>query len=407
MKKYLPRILKGIFILLVVLSVLLLLFINGHLASLAEFLYPGSAPWVHVGLLSVEALAFLWIWRALFGRRRHLLLMAQTTPEERDRFASELSRRLRANSLIRENGLGAEYPPGQDEDAFREHALALLDAKADEEIRRNARRIFLATALSQNGKLDALIMFVSLCRMVWRVSAIYNQNPHPREVASLYGAVVTSAFLALSIEELDIPMEITVGFGEAFHAMAPAGLTASIPFAGKALQTFTASAIDGAANCYLGLRAGIITRNAYAYGGRRAERPSRATVYREAGALLMDMSQTLMSGLASTLADGLAGAAGYAGKKTVQAGKDVVGGLGRVGSGIGASAGRLATETASAVQNAGGRIAAETAGAVHSAGGGLAKMGKSAGSAAGAAAGKAASAAAGFFRLPFRRKNSD
>lgn len=396
MKKNSPRILKFFLIALGLLTILFLLFINSNLAALADMIHPGSALWAHVALLTTEALALAWFWRALFGRRRHLLLVDNATPEDRQRFAKELARRMRYNPLIRQAGLDAEFQSGQDEEVFLDRSLLLLDAKANEEIRQNARRIFLATALSQNGKLDALIMFVSLCRLVWRVSAIYNQRPHPREVVSLYGAVISSAFLALSIEELDIPTEITVGFGEAFHAMAPAGLTASIPFAGKALQTFTASAIDGAANCYLGLRAGIITRNAYAYGARQADMPPRAAVYREAGALLLDMSQTLMNGLAATLADGLTGAAGYAGKKTVQAGKDMVDGIGKVGSGIGASAGRLAAETVSAVQHTRG---------------GLARMGKNAGSAVGTAVGKTAGAinktaraVAGLFRLPFTRK---
>ncbi len=405
MKENFPRILKYILVAFGVLTGLLLLFINSNLASLADSLYSGSAPWAHLVLLAVEGLVVIRFWRALFGRQRHLLLMNADTPEERQRFARELARRMRENSLIRQAGIEAAVPAGQDgENEFLDRCMALLNAKADEEIRQNARRIFLATALSQNGKLDALIMFVSLCRLVWRVSAIYNQRPHPREILSVFRVVITSAFLSLSIEELDIPTEITVGFGEAFHAMAPAGLTASIPFAGKALQTFTASTIDGAANCYLGLRAGIITRNAYAYGARQSGLPPRAAVYREAGALLLDMSHTLVNGLASTLADGLAGAAGYAGKKTVQAGKDMVGG-------IGASAGRLATGTANAVQSTGSglaRISKDTGSGLlqisRDTGNRLVGVGKSTGHAVGSVAGKAASAAAGLLRRPFSRK---
>lgn len=397
MKKDRPRIVKYVLVVFGLLTFLLLLFINSNLAALAEMLRPGTALWTHAVLFAAEALALAWFWRALFGRRRHLLLVDNATEEERRVFSRELARRMRYNPLIKQAGLDAEFQSGQDEEAFLDRCMLLLETRANEEIRQNARRIFLASALSQNGKLDALIVFVSLCRLVWRVSAIYNQRPHPREIVSLYGAVITSAFLALSIEELDIPTEIAVGFGKAFHAMAPAGLTASIPFAGKALQTFTASAVDGAANCYLGLRAGIITRNAYAYGARQSDsRPSRAAVYKEAGALLLDMSHTLMNGLAATLAGGLAGAAGYAGKKTARAGKDVVDGISKVGSDLGASAGRLASETVSTVQSAGS---------------GLMGAGRNTGAAVGSAVGKvgsavdkAASAAAGLLRLPFARK---
>ena len=337
MKDLTPRLVKYVFFALAVLAGLLIHFVNGNLAALAELVRPGSALAAHLVLLAVEAVALLWFWKGVFGGRRHLLLVEASTPEEERAFAEELTRRMKNNPLIMEAGI---VPEGKQDPEYLPRCIAHLNARADEEIQQNARRIFLATALSQNGRLDALIVFVCLCRLILRVSRIYNQRPHPREIASLYAAVATTTFLALSIEELDITTEITVGFGEAFHAMAPAGLTASIPFAGKALQTFTASTIDGAANCYLALRAGIITRNAYAYGACKALRPSRAQVFREAGAQLLDMSHGFVDRIAATLATSLAGVARSAGAKTVQAGKDIVESIGRVGFGMG----RPATE---------------------------------------------------------------
>ena len=339
-----PRVLKYMLLGFSVLAALIVLFINRNVAALAEWLLPGSEAWAHIILLAVEVLALIWFWRGLFGGHRHLLLMNSATAEEKRLFAEELARRLHKNPLIRQEGIFRADT--ETEEAYIDRCLAFLKTRADEEIEQNARRIFLATALTQNGRLDALIVFVSLCRLVWRVSTIYNQRPHPREIASLYWAVVSSTFLALSIEEMDIATEITVGFGEAFHAMAPAGMTASIPFAGKALQTFTASTIDGAANCYLALRTGIIARNAYAYGAKQEERPSRANVFKEAGSVLYRMSGSLVERIAGAVADNVADAARYAGEKTVQAGKDFVGG-------IGSSAGKLATGTVSAVQGTG------------------------------------------------------
>lgn len=322
------RILKYAFAAFAVLFAVLVLFINRNVASLADMIFPGSLLWAHIGLLLAEGLGFFWFWRGVFGGREHLLRLEDESPEGRERFARELARRLRANPYIREAGL---TPAGPDDAEAAGKCLALLNQKANAEIEQNARRIFLATALAQNGRLDALIVFVSLCRLVWRISAIYNQRPHPREIASLYWAVITSAFLALSLEELDITTEISVGFGQAFHAMAPAGLTASIPFAGKALQTFTNATIDGAANCYLALRAGIIARNAFAYAFAK-KRPSRAAVYREAGAILLSMSASLMDKLGVGLADALGGAVKNAQHKTVNAGKELVR---SIGSGFG------------------------------------------------------------------------
>lgn len=344
-----PRIIKYLLLFFGLLLLLLLLFVNSNLASLAEMLHPGAALWTHSGLLIVETLAIGWFWRGLFRGPKHLLLMHNDSPEAQQQFERELCRRMRSNPYIRQAEREGVFSHGADDSQYMESCLSLLKEKADKEIRHNARRVFLATALSQNGKLDALIVFVSLSRLIWRVSAIYNQRPHPSEIISLYWAVVSSTFLAFSIEELDVATEISVGFGETLHAMIPAGLTSSIPFAGTVLQTFTASTIDGATNCYLALRAGIITRNAYTYGSRLQDKPGRAAVFKEAGGQLMGMSQELIGRVAATIADCLTGAAKNAvfsaGGKTVQTGKDIVDGIGKVGQDFGNSASKIATGT--------------------------------------------------------------
>jgi len=321
MKITASRILKYLLFALVVLTMLILLFVNRNLASLADMIYPGSLLWTHCILLAIEAIALFWLWLSVFGGRDHLLTPDNDSPEGRKAFATELARRLRTNTHIRDAGLVPSGSSEEKEEIAR--CLALLDKKANAEIEQNARRIFLATALSQNGKLDALIVLLSLCRLIWRISAIYNQRPHPREILSLYWAVVTTTFLALSLEELDLTTEIGVGFGQAMHAMAPAGLTASIPIAGKALQTVTGAAIDGTANCYLALRAGIIARNAFAYAFAE-KRPSRAMVFREAGGILLNMSTSLMDKLGVGVADALTGVVRTAQTKTVQASKGIV-----------------------------------------------------------------------------------
>ncbi|MDR1124984.1 MAG: hypothetical protein LBM64_02830 [Deltaproteobacteria bacterium] len=308
----------------------LALFINRGLAGLANDLLPGSALWAHLALLGLEALALVWFWRGLFGRRRYLLLRENAGERERAEFTAELTRRLRLNPHLEHGRLDPEAP------GYLGACLAQLKEKADEEIKRAGRRVFLGTALSQNGRLDGLIMLLSLCRLVWRVSLIYNQRPHPREVASLFRAVAAGAFLALSIEELDLSTEISVGFGESLQAALPAAAAGSLPFVGTALQTFTASAIDGAANCFLALRAGIIARNAYMYSALdglegRGLGPGRLAVFREAGGLLLSMSGELMDKLARSLASGLGAKLGnlgrYAQDLTAQAGKGVVNGV--------------------------------------------------------------------------------
>lgn len=349
----------------------LVLFINRGLAGLVNDFRPGSAAWAHLALLGLEGLALVWFWRGLFGRRRYLLLRENADERERAEFTAELIRRLRTNPHLEHERLDPEAP------GYLGACLAQLKEKADEEIKKAGRRVFLGTALSQNGRLDGLIMLLSLCRLVWRVSLIYNQRPHPREVASLFRAVAASTFLALSIEELDLSTEITVGFGESLQSALPAAAAGSLPFVGTALQTFTSSAIDGAANSFLALRAGIIARNAYMYSaldksgnitGEHRLGPGRLVVFREAGGMLLAMSGEVMEKLARSLAAGLGAKLGnlgrYAQDLTLQAGKGVVNGVSGVAEGVvnGVAGGVTATgrglaKTATCTVDATGKVA--------------------------------------------------
>jgi hypothetical protein len=162
---------------LLALAVALVWTINTSLASLAENIWsflaaefnladpaaPGAIRrGAHLVLLCLEAFAFFLFWRGVGSGRKHLLLH-DDSPAGRERFAKELVRRLRSNPHVQKAGIVPDGP----EDAERiAECMALLRAQANTEIELNAKRTFLATALSQNGRLDALIVFCSLCRVV-------------------------------------------------------------------------------------------------------------------------------------------------------------------------------------------------------------------------------------------------
>lgn len=369
---------KTIRLILIALAVLgfgLLLGIAHSLASLGGIFYPELTPHFFIGLILIESICVFCLWRSVFGGNDHLHFPLDATAEEQKAFTGEMTARLRKNSHIIEAGFDPDAPD------FLEKSLELLSEKADLETRRAAEKVFLATALAQNGKIDSLVVFVSLTRLVWRISKLYNQRPHPNEIVSLYWAVVSSAFLALSFEELDISTEITVGFGEIFHAVAPAAMTSGVPFVGAAVQKFTSCSIDGAANAYLALRTGIITRNAYRYSVSERKRPSRAAVYREAGGVLLGMA----SGLVEQVAKSLGGLMWEVTKKTP--GKTVnllKNGATSVGNGIAHSAGKvvestsqLAKQTGTGLKMAGaavGDTAQVTTAAVSQAAGGVAAI---------------------------------
>ena len=317
------RVLKYILYTFAALAAVIVLIINCNLASLAQAIYPGSLWWTHGVLLLLEAVAFYWLWQGIFGGHKHLLLQHDDNEADRKQFQHELLHRMRSNQHVKDIA-----PDGPEDSERINECMTRLREMANKEIEEHAKRVFLATALSQNGRLDALIVFFSLCRLVWRISAIYNQRPHPREISSLFWAVASSTFLALSLEELHLTTEIGVGFSQIAHAVAPAGVSSSIPFAGKALQIFISSAMEGTINCYLALRAGIITRNAFDYALANKQRASRGDVYREAGSHLLTMSASMMGKLRDVSTEALTEAVKNAPAQAVQRSKVLVHGLG-------------------------------------------------------------------------------
>ena len=247
--RYLSRILYGFAIFIICVTAALLLQIDSSAMSMADALFPGSGRVVCLILLASEAAGACWLYLSFRLRPAKLVIRHNPDDDERLAFAEELEKRLARNQIVREAGL----VPSDEE--FAEKAMLLLDKKADDEIRSAGKRIFLGTALAQNGKLDALIVFFSLVRLVWRVSSIYNQRPAPREIMSVYGAVSSATFVAFSLDALDIPRTITDSVSQIVPSAAPAMTAASVPFMGSALHVFTAAAIDGASNCLLAVRA--------------------------------------------------------------------------------------------------------------------------------------------------------
>ena len=250
-----------------------------------EVLAPGWGWLAFVSLLALETGAVLWLGLAWFARAPRLVLRDDPTEAERQAFARELERRLKKNPHVRAAGLRAT------DEHFLEKALDVLDARAGAEIRNSAKRVFLGTALSQNGRLDALIVFVSLARMVWRVSGIYNQRPTPAELWSVYSTVSSATFISFSIEALDIPRTITESMNELLPAVTPAMAASSVPLMGPMMQQCTSAVIDGAANCLLAIRAGVVTRSAFRFAALGREEARQQACVREAGTMLAEISR--------------------------------------------------------------------------------------------------------------------
>ena len=282
---FISTLLKAAAALFMLVILMLLVQLDLTVFQTVEVLAPGWGWLAFVALLALEAGAVLWLGLAWFARAPRLVLRDDPTEAERQAFARELARRLKNNPHVRAAGIRAT-----DED-FLEKALDVLDARAGEEIRNNAKRAFLGTALSQNGRLDALIMFVSLARMIWRVSGIYNQRPTPAELWSVYSTVSSATFISFSIEALDIPRTITESMNELLPAVTPVMAASSVPLMGPMMQQCTSAVIDGAANCLLAIRAGVVTRSAFRFAALGREEARQQACVREAGTMLAEISR--------------------------------------------------------------------------------------------------------------------
>src|SRR5690606_37879526 len=89
-----------------------------------------------------------------------------------------------------------------------EAALAELGQKADAITKESASIIFLTTAISQNGRLDGLVVLLAQTRMVWRIARVYYQRPTLRDLINLYANVAATAFVAAQLEDIDVEEQI-------------------------------------------------------------------------------------------------------------------------------------------------------------------------------------------------------
>jgi hypothetical protein len=181
---------------------------------------------------------------------RPLVPPATETGPAFDDHLKRLGERLAINPRIRLAGIRPTDRRGIDE------ALHVLDAEANLIVKQMASAVFLTTAVSQSGRLDALLVLAAQSRMVWRVAHLYYQRPSLREMMYLYGNVAATSFVAGELDDLEL------------HEMIQPVVAGTLGAAGGVIPGFQVmttimvnSLLSGSANAFLTLRVGIIAKD--------------------------------------------------------------------------------------------------------------------------------------------------
>nr|WP_239057736.1 DUF697 domain-containing protein [Pseudodesulfovibrio sp. JC047] len=316
-------------------------FIYDCIVGLSEFagrINAEAAPWVFWSLLIVVIISFGWLVAAALLRPRPMMVHADPSPEEMVKFRQTLVKRLGKNRLLKEAAV--RVADASDLDA----GLALLRDRANQEIRSTAKRVFIGTAVSQNGRLDSLVVLFLISRLAWRISKIYNQRPHYRELINLYANIAATSFLAGSIEEFGIEESIH----ELMGPMIASSAVGAMPGAEAIAGTVTASILSGSTNALLTMRCGIVARNYMSLDLDSKGRMRRCATL-EASKMFMSISGETVTQVTALLLKGSTRAMKKGAKKAVKTmGASVTGAAGTVGSGA-KSVGRGVSSSAQSV----------------------------------------------------------
>ncbi|MEZ7196986.1 DUF697 domain-containing protein [Pseudodesulfovibrio karagichevae] len=309
-------------------------FLYNCIAGLADFagrINPALAPWVFWGLLAVVLASLAWWGSLALVRPKPLLVHADPTPEEMDAFRRELVKRLSRNRVLKDSGVDVRDESGL------ELGLEVLRKRADEEIRSTAKRVFIGSAVSQNGRLDSLVVLFLISRLAWRISKLYAQRPHYRELVNLYVNIAATSFLAGSIEEFGIEEYVH----ELMGPLVAGSALGVMPGAEAVASTVTSSILSGSTNALLAMRCGIVARNYMSLDlDRRGAMRRSATL--EAARMFMSISGETVTQVTKLLVKGSSRAVkGGAKKAFTTMGKGVTGAAGSVGRGVTGAAGAV------------------------------------------------------------------
>ncbi len=230
--------------------VLFIIFLVNQTIQLIAFgdrIHPMLGNIILWGLLAFYALCITVPAYLFFTMSAPLIPPESEASPEFSKHLNAVARRLSRNPLVRR-------PVAASKDDV-ERVLQMLDGKADEVIKAAAGRIFVTTAVSQNGKLDGLIVLSAQSKLVLQIARIYYQRPTVRNLLYLYTNVALMVIFASELEDMDLSEIIQPALTGILGSAAGA-----IPGFQVASMILVSSVLSGSSNAFLTLRVGAITK---------------------------------------------------------------------------------------------------------------------------------------------------
>jgi hypothetical protein len=247
MNKTLKTIVLFASVLIIFFFILFVINQTAQVVQLADKVNPSFGHFVFWALLLVYAILLFIPMFLLLSLPKSLTPPKSEDAPEFSAYLAALKKRLASNSHLK----GLELSNRQ----HVEEALSILGKKSDEIIQQTASAVFISTAISQSGRLDAFLVLSAQSRMVWRIARLYYQRPTLRDLIQLYANVAGTAFLASEFEDIDISEQVEPVLSSTLGALA-----ITIPGVQLAASILVNSVLTGAANAFLTLRVGIIAR---------------------------------------------------------------------------------------------------------------------------------------------------
>lgn len=175
--------------------------------------------------------------------------------EEYNQYILKLKNRLMKNSFLRKSNYIWDNEKADIESV--NNALSKIDEEAVRIIKASAGGIFTTTAISQNGSLDGIFVFVTSIKLVWNISNLYSQRPSIKNLIKLYINVFGTVLAAKQIDDLDILSE---ELGQVLSTVMTGSLGKMVPIASFITSFVVDSILEGTINTLLVLRIGLLTQ---------------------------------------------------------------------------------------------------------------------------------------------------